>query len=57
MLVITNTKQKLSLLRQSAATMSDLADGSVITVPGSKKGKAFLVDARTNDQGKEADHP
>ena len=55
--MITNTKQKLSLLRQSAATMSDLADGSVITVPGSKKGKAFLVDARTNDQGKEADHP
>jgi flagellar hook-length control protein FliK len=43
-LAISDTKQKLNSLRQSAATTSNLADGSAVIAPRSKKRKASPID-------------
>ena len=45
-MAISDMKQKLNSLRQSAATTSNLADGSAVIAPRSKKRKASPVDAR-----------
>ena len=45
-LAITNTNQKLSALRQSAATISDVSDSSAVIAPRSKKRKASPIDVR-----------
>ena len=45
-LAISNTKQKLNSFRQSAATTSNLADGSTVIASRSNKRRASPVDAR-----------
>ena len=45
-LAITNTKQKLNSLRQSAAMALDLTDSSTVIAPRSKKCKSSHIDVR-----------
>ena len=45
-LAITNTNQKLSALRQSAATLSDVPDSSAVIAPRLKKCKASPIDVQ-----------